>query len=76
MIDIMLSSLISSEGFLIFAICAIVLYFVPWMIGNSKQRKDICCLFFFNLNFAWTGIGWIIALIWAFSTEKDKKHRS
>ena len=70
MIDMMLSEIISSEGFILFAIFAIVLYFVPWMIGKSKQREDICCLFFFNLNFAWTGIGWIIALIWAFSAKK------
>lgn len=41
------------------------LYFVPWMIGLHRDISTVSVLFFVNLLFAWTLIGWFACLIWA-----------
>jgi hypothetical protein len=39
------------------------LYFLPTILGwNKKNAAAICVL---NLFAGWTGIGWLIALVWA-----------
>jgi hypothetical protein len=40
-----------------------LLYFLPSIIGRDKHNAT--SIFLLNLFFGWTGIGWIIALIWA-----------
>jgi hypothetical protein len=57
---------INKLGFNFLAMLAVGLaYFIPSFIaGIRKHRKSgtICAL---NLLLGWTGIGWVIALIWA-----------
>jgi hypothetical protein len=50
-----------------FLFVAIVLYFLPTIIGHLK--RDSAGIFLMNLLFGWTGIGWIIALLWACASE-------
>jgi hypothetical protein len=47
---------------------AILLYFLPAIIGRDK--RDAAGIFLLNLFLGWTVIGWIIALIWAVSAER------
>lgn len=47
------------------------LYFLPYMIANSKGHTQETAIFVLNLFAGWTIIAWIIALIWAF-TNKEK----
>jgi len=42
-------------------------YFLPAIIGRKKRNAG--ALFFCNLFFGGTGIGWIICLIWALSGD-------
>jgi len=44
-----------------------LLYFLPAIIGRDK--RDATGILLFNLFLGWTGIGWIIALIWAITAE-------
>jgi hypothetical protein len=46
----------------------LLLYFLPAIIGRDK--RDSTGILLFNLFLGWTGIGWIIALIWAISAER------
>lgn len=46
---------------------AILLYFLPAIIGRDK--RDAAGIFLLNLFLGWTVIGWVIALIWAVSAE-------
>jgi hypothetical protein len=48
-------------------IFGILLYFLPTIIGRHK--RDVMGIFVVNLLLGWTVIGWIIALIWACSSE-------
>lgn len=47
---------------------AILLYFLPSIIGRDK--RDAAGIFLLNLFLGWTVIGWVIALIWAVSAER------
>ena len=40
------------------------LYFFPTIMASVNKRKQVMAIFLVNLIFGWTGIGWIIALIW------------
>jgi len=50
-----------------FLIGSMLLYFLPTLIGRHKANA--VGIFFVNLLFGWTVIGWIIALIWACAAE-------
>jgi hypothetical protein len=42
----------------------IALYFLLTLVANSRHLPERSGIFFLNLFLGWTGIGWIIALIW------------
>ena len=47
--------------------CFILLYFLPAILGRDK--RDAAGIFLFNLFLGWTFIGWVIALVWACTSE-------
>jgi hypothetical protein len=44
-----------------------LLYFLPTII--ARHKADFMGIFLLNLLLGWTGIGWIVALIWACASE-------
>jgi hypothetical protein len=50
-----------------FLFVAVVLYFLPTIIGHGK--RDATVIFILNLLLGWTGIGWFVALLWACASE-------
>lgn len=46
---------------------ALAFYFLPSIIGRNK--RNFGAIFALNLLLGWTFIGWIIALIWALSSD-------
>jgi hypothetical protein len=51
----------------ILVLCAILfLYFIPFAIAYSRRHKYTKTVFLLNLLFGWTGLGWIILLVWSF----------
>jgi hypothetical protein len=49
---------------------AVLIYFIPSFVGWNK--KNINAIFTLNILSAWTGIGWLVALIWAISKDNEK----
>ncbi len=45
----------------------VLLYFLPAIIGRDK--RDATGILLLNFFLGWTGIGWLIALIWAITAE-------
>ena len=41
------------------------LYFLPFIIGVARGKRDLLGIFLLNFFLGWTLIGWIVALIWA-----------
>ena len=48
----------------------IAMYFVPTGVAVFREHKQSLAIFLTNLLTGWTGIGWIIAIIWA-ATEDE-----
>ena len=46
------------------AILLLVLYFVPTILAKKLHMKDASSIFYVNLVFGWTVLGWILALMW------------
>jgi hypothetical protein len=42
----------------------LIFYFIPTCIAVARQAKHVMMIFFINLVFGWTVLGWIAALIW------------
>ena len=69
---------ISSFGFMpffhfhpIFMLASLFLYFLPAFL--ARKRSDFTAIFVLNLLAGWTFIGWIIALVWALSSEQQRQ---
>lgn len=44
------------------------LYFLPAIIAKTRKNANTTGIFILNLFLGWTFLGWIVALIWAFSS--------
>ncbi len=53
-----------------------VFYIVPWIIAVSRDHDHYGAILAFNLLLGWTGIGWWLALFWAFRSPEDDRASS
>ncbi len=51
---------------------ALFLYFIPTIIAVSNKKSNAGAIFVLNLFLGWTFLGWIIALVWSLSKDKDQ----
>ena len=52
---------------LIFLAVFLFVYFAPCLIGGWRNHPNQVAIGVLNLFAGWTFIGWIVALVWAFS---------
>jgi Superinfection immunity protein len=43
---------------------AIALYFLPSLVAILRRRSPLAVTFL-NTAFGWTGIGWVVSMVWA-----------
>jgi hypothetical protein len=48
------------------------IYFLPAFIARKRNNPNATAIFVLNLLLGWSLIGWLIALVWAFSGENRK----
>jgi len=53
-----------------FFLASVALYFLPTLIGVSRHKTNLVGIFLVNFFLGWSIIGWVIALVWAVSTER------
>ncbi|MFH1519522.1 MAG: superinfection immunity protein [Candidatus Omnitrophota bacterium] len=41
------------------------LYLLPSLISFLRRNKNWLAIFLLNLFLGWTGIGWVVALVWS-----------
>jgi hypothetical protein len=46
--------------------------FLPTLIALLRGHDNTFAIFLTNLLLGWTGIGWIIALIWSFTAIRSR----
>lgn len=60
---------------ILFALFLIVLlvafYFLPSVIAVNRKHKNRTPIILVNLFFGWFLLGWIVALIWAFTANTE-----
>tara|TARA_R110002096_G_scaffold435927_1_gene664228 strand:+ start:1322 stop:1549 length:228 start_codon:yes stop_codon:yes gene_type:complete len=54
---------------------AILVYFLPTIMANSREHNNAQAICILNLFLGWTFLGWVIALVWAF-TDNVKQTES
>jgi len=48
-----------------------LLYLLPTMLAVYKNKRSTGGILVLNLLLGWTGLGWVIALIWAIVPDVD-----
>jgi hypothetical protein len=46
-------------------IIMLTIYFIPALVARYRQHQQTLAIFMLSLLLGWTGIGWMLALIWA-----------
>jgi len=46
-----------------------LMYFLPAIIALARNKRDTLSIFLLNFFLGWTGIGWIISLVWALKVD-------
>jgi len=59
------------ETLLYFGI-ALALYFAPAFVADARDHKNKVAIAVLNLFLGWTVLGWIAALVWAFTHPGEK----
>lgn len=52
---------------------AIGLYFLPSVVGITKQKENVVAICVLNFFLGWTVIGWLVSLLWALTNNGCKK---
>jgi len=55
--------------FLFGAFLITTVYFAPWGIALIRKHKNTLPIFLVTFLLGWTIIGWIIAIIWSFTSN-------
>lgn len=54
---------------LIFVLLMLFLYFAPGLIALHRRHLNGGAIFVLNLFLGWTLIGWVLSLVWAFTSN-------
>lgn len=49
---------------------AFILYFLPFIVAANRNRQP-GAIFILNLLLGWTLVGWVVALVWACTSEQE-----
>lgn len=53
------------------AITSLAVYFLPALIALTRDHHNKVAIIATNLLLGWTGAVWLVALIWAFTNQKE-----
>lgn len=67
--DLLIGLLLAFLAFTLF----ICVYLLPTFIAYRKDKKDKLAILLINIFLGSTFIGWVIALVWALTADKELK---
>jgi hypothetical protein len=56
-------------GPLLLFVVSLILYFGPALIASGRKHKSASAILVLNLFLGWTFLGWIAALVWAYTDD-------
>jgi len=60
--------LITGTSILLLAV-SFFLYLLPMMIAFHRHHENYTAIFMLNLFLGWTGVVWVVCLVWAFISK-------
>ena len=60
-----------SIGHLLLVLFGFAVYFAPWLTASSRKHRNRAAIAVLNFFLGWTGIGWIVALVWAYTDNRE-----
>lgn len=57
---------------LIIFVILLPFYFLPTIIAISSKKSNRIAIFILNFFLGWTFLGWIVSLVWAFTSNSNK----
>ena len=66
-----MTSLLPLLALLLLLIAALV-YFAPALVAYQRGHENITAIFVLNVLLGWTFVGWVIALVWAFTNNNRR----
>ena len=48
----------------------LAIYFLPTLVAVNVKRKNSAAIFALNLLLGWTGLGWVVSLVWRLTEYK------
>lgn len=61
----------SAFGAIMLVIVFFAVYFLPSIIATNRDHKNSTSITVLNLLLGWTMIGWVIAIVWAYSDNVE-----
>ncbi|MFC2117754.1 superinfection immunity protein [Bacteroidota bacterium] len=63
----------SDETALIIAliILGIIVHFIPAYVAYNRKKKNRAAILILNIFLGWTLLGWVGALVWAMTKDKE-----
>lgn len=58
-------------GGILLLLLGVAVYFLPASVAMGRDHKNVNSITVLNLFLGWTLLGWIIALVWAFSDNVE-----
>lgn len=49
----------------------VLFYFLPTVLAAVRRKRNFMAIAALNLLLGWSVIGWIVALVWAFTHDKE-----
>ena len=56
------------SGMILVVLC-VGLYFLPLFCGIGMKKRNAAAIGVLNLFLGWTIVGWVVALVWAFTVD-------
>lgn len=57
-------------GVIVLLVFGLFIYFIPTLVAFSRSHHNSMAINMLNLFLGWTFLGWVIALVWAFTAVR------
>ena len=54
---------------------SLVVYFIPSIVAALRNHPNGNAIAILNILTGWTFIGWVVAMVWAFTAIDDRRYR-
>jgi len=72
-IDSLFGPLLAAGGLTLIVVVLLVvaaIYFLPTVVAAARHKHNTMAIFLLNLFLGWSGIAWVMALVWAAMVDR------